>query len=51
MTNSEIIEAINNLVYLVQEFMPDPVYVEHYQVDEVIEQAQLAVNFLIKEGG
>lgn len=42
--------AINNLLYLVEVFYPDPVYAEQYNVDEVIEQGRKAIEILTKEG-
>jgi hypothetical protein len=45
-----VLIAINNLMYLVREFYPDPIYAEQYQVDEVLEQGSRAVEILIREG-
>lgn len=45
-----VILAINNLLYLVDVFYPDPVYAEQYHVDEVVEQGHKAIQFLTKEG-
>lgn len=42
--------AINNLLYLVEVFYPDPVYAEQYHVDEVIDQGRKAIQLLTKEG-
>lgn len=45
-----VVLAINNLLYLVEVFYPDPVYAEQYYVDEVIEQGRKALTILTKEG-
>jgi hypothetical protein len=45
-----VVLAINNLLYLVEVFYPDPVYAEQYHVDEVIEQGRKALSILTKEG-
>ena len=45
-----VILAINNLLYLVDVFYPDPVYAEQYHVDEVVEQGRKALTILTKEG-
>jgi hypothetical protein len=45
-----VVLAINNLLYLVEVFYPDPVYAEQYHVDEVIDQGRKALTILTKEG-
>ena len=45
-----VVLAINNLLYLVEVFYPDPVYAEQYHVDEVIEQGHKALDILTKQG-
>ena len=47
----QAIQTINNLSYLVRELYPDdPATQEMYNIDEVLEQAQIAVYNLTKEG-
>ena len=47
----QAIQTINNLSYLVRELYPDdPATQEMYNIDEVLEQAQITVYNLTKEG-
>ncbi len=47
----QAITTINNLSYLVRELYPDdPATQEMYNIDEVLEQAQLTVYNLTKQG-
>lgn len=47
----QAIQTINNLSYLVRELYPDdPATQEMYNIDEVLEQAQITVHNLTKEG-
>jgi hypothetical protein len=53
MTDDEkqvVVLALHNLVYCIQQLQPDSEYAEMYDIPEVLEQAQKAVNILTKEG-
>lgn len=45
-----VVLALHNLVHCVQQLQPDSEYAELYGIDEVIDQAQKAVDILTKEG-
>lgn len=47
----QAIQTINNLSYLVKELYPDdPQTIEMLNIDEVLEQAQITIHNLTKEG-
>jgi hypothetical protein len=47
----QAVTTINNLSYLVRELYPDdPATQEMYNIDEVLEQAQITVYNLTKQG-
>jgi hypothetical protein len=47
----QAVQTINNLSYLVRELYPDdPQTIEMLNIDEVLEQAQITIHNLTKEG-
>lgn len=53
MTNDEkqvVVLALHNLVYCIEQLQPDSEYSQLYGIPEVREQAQKALNILMKEG-
>ena len=47
----QAVQTINNLSYLVKELYPDdPQTIEMLNIDEVLEQAQITIYNLTKEG-
>ena len=47
----QAVQTINNLSYLVKELYPDdPQTIEMLNIDEVLEQAQITIHNLTKEG-
>ena len=46
MNNTEVIKLIQDMVYLINELMPDEEYQGMYDIDEVLKDANKAVDFL-----
>jgi hypothetical protein len=46
MNNTEVIKLIQDMVYLINELMPDEEYRGMYNIDEVLSDANKAVDFL-----